>query len=410
MRIESISVRNFKRIRDVDLTPEGNVIFIGGRNAQGKTSLLDALWWALAGRNADVQEPVRQGEKEATVEVNLGDYVVQKKARGAKVDLSVLAPSGAAYKGPQGVLDKIIGGYSFDPLAFTRLKGKAQVDALLEVVDLGFNPNDLAAERKALFDERTGIGQVGKTLRGHRDALGDKVDAPAAELSVGEVVAELETARANNAQVEKIRLASENLDVDLAEADRMIAHWQDQREAIVAAQANVSAELAAHSTVDTAPIEAKLSGVEETNRAVRHNAEVDAAQAKLDEALTDYKVLTDRITAVDETKAAGLAAAKLPVDNLGFDDDGVTLNGVPLSEASNAEKINASVGVMVALNPDLRVGRITDGSLLDADSLGILESLADKHDFQLWVEVVGEQTSDGTRIEFVFEDGKLKNV
>jgi hypothetical protein len=94
------------------------------------------------------------------------------------------------------------------------------------------------------------------------------------------------------------------------------------------------------------------------------------------------------------------------VPGLGFDDDGVTYNGVPFSQCSSAEQLRVSLGVAMALNPRIRVLRITDGSLLDAENLAVIEEMADLQDFQVWIERVAEDGEVGV----VIEDGAVKAV
>ena len=94
----------------------------------------------------------------------------------------------------------------------------------------------------------------------------------------------------------------------------------------------------------------------------------------------------------------------MPVEGLGFDDSGVTFNGVPFTQSSAAEQLRVSVAMAMALNPDIRVIRITDGSLLDSTSMAIIEELAREHDFQAWVEVIAEP---GEGVGFEIHDGEV---
>lgn len=113
-----------------------------------------------------------------------------------------------------------------------------------------------------------------------------------------------------------------------------------------------------------------------------------------------------RMADIDAQKAAGVAAAKMPVEGLSFDAEGITYNGVPFAQASSAEQLRVSTAMAMALNPDLRVIRITDGSLLDSHSMAMLQELASENDYQVWVEVVDE-TDDAPGV--VIEDGRVRS-
>lgn len=105
----------------------------------------------------------------------------------------------------------------------------------------------------------------------------------------------------------------------------------------------------------------------------------------------------------NEQKAAAIEAANLPVPGLAFGDGAVTLNGVPFEQASDAEKLRASVAIAATLAGKLKVIRIRDGSLLDDDGMRILADFGEQHGMQIWLEKVD---SSG-RVGFVIENGEL---
>ena len=105
-------------------------------------------------------------------------------------------------------------------------------------------------------------------------------------------------------------------------------------------------------------------------------------------------------------KQDAIAGAAMPVDGLGFGAGVVTYNGVPFDQASSAEQLRVSMGIAIAANPKLRVIRITDGSLLDEDSLAAIGEMAKAADFQVFVEVVD---SSGT-VGIVIEDGLVAST
>ena len=397
MKIIKLTAENVKRLKAVEITPDGTVQVVTGRNAQGKTSVLDAIWLALGGGAAsrETSRPVRDGEETASVTLDLGDLVVTRTWKGAKTSLTVASSDGAKHSSPQAVLDSLVGRLSFDPLEFTRLSGREQVAALLDLVDLGIDLPKLDADRQHLYDERHAVGLKGKALG---DLPSIDTDAPDVEVSASSIIAEIRSAQ------EAERTASEahaglKIAVDrVAELKADLANWEATVEA---RQATVDA--LPTEEVDVAALEQSLADVEETNRRVRANAD---AKAKADEKAslrTQYEGFTEKIDALDERKAKALAKAKFPVDGLGFDEGGVTYNGVPFSQASSAEQIRVSLAMAMSLNPELRVIRILDGSLLDADNLALISDMAAEKDYQVWIERV----ADGSGVGVVIEDGQV---
>lgn len=395
MKIIELTAENVKRLKAVRITPDGTMQVVGGRNAQGKSSVLDAIWLAIGGGKATktTAKPIRDGEASARVTLDLGDLIVTRTWTATGTTLKVTSADGAAYSSPQKMLDALVGRMTFDPLEFTRLSAKDQRDALLGLVDLKVDLNELDDRRAALYASRTAVGQEEKRIG---DVEVDP-DLPESETSMGDAVAALREAEAKKAHADRVR----------AEAHRAQSALDDARKAAHAAEEYAQqcwdAEAALLDPPETAPLAARLDTIEEENQAIRANNEArDRADEKA--ALRErYAAYTRQIDAVDEEKRAALASAEFPVDGLGFDDTGVTYQGVPFSQASSAEQIRVSLAMAMAANPDLRVIRIMDGSLLDNDAMqAIREQVADNN-FQLWIERVGDADEGAV----VIEDGEV---
>jgi len=406
MKIVGLHAENVKRLRAVDITPDPDVQVVGGRNAQGKTSVLDAIWLALGGGKASktITRPVRDGQDHATVVLDLGDLKVTRtwNTQGRST-LRVEAADGARYTSPQAILDRLVGAMSLDPLAFTRLPARQQREALLDLVDLDVDLDALEAERAALYTERTEVGREGK-------ALGDIVvddTLPAEETSMQRLIADLHDAQEHNARIEQVRREySATCDRFEAAAKRVedLRHRLESLEADLAAarrqKERADAALAAsNAPIDTGAIEARMRTVETENAKIRANNAARDRAAEAEALRSQYQDLTSRITAIDNRKARALASARFPVDGLGFDDAGVTYRGVPFSQASGAEQIRVSVAMAMALNPRLRVLRIMDGSLLDAEAMDAIRTQVADADFQLWIERVGDADDGAVGIE-----------
>lgn len=404
MKIVNLTAENVKRLRAVSIDPDPHVQVIGGRNAQGKSSVLDAICLALEGAKGAkaTPRPVRDGTDHAEIVLDLGDLTVTRRWNAAgKSTLTVTSADGAKYPSPQAMLDKLVGAISFDPLAFTRLSAREQREALLDLVDLGIDLADLDAERDALYARRTEVGRAGKAL-----GVVDVDDTlPEDETPVSQVLAELREAEARNE-------AARQAERDLVDAE---AHYRKMEEALAAAKeaadaALIEREMArtalteAPAAVDVAPIEQRLADVEDANARIREN---NAARATLErkQALRDeYTDLTEQINALDQRKTDALAAASFPVDGLSFDVDGITYQGIPFAQASSAEQVRVSVAIAMAMNPKLRVLRVRDGSLLDDDAMAALREQVTAGDFQLWIERVGD-TDEGA---VIIEDGEAR--
>lgn len=396
MRIIALRAENVKRLRAVEITPEGDVVVIAGRNAQGKSSVLDAIWMALAGAAGakETTRPIRDGEAEASVELDLGDLVVTRRWTNAGTTLNVASKEGAKYPSPQKMLDGLIGKLTFDPLEFAEASQKDQLATLLSVVDLPFDPAGVAAKRAGIYDQRTEANREVKRL----EALLSEVepppeDTPDEEVSAAEVAGALAAADdhlreldALNARATEQEVKIEDLRVALAYAEDMLAATARRREQLGPAP-------------DPSPLRERLETVGQTNARVRAKKERARLQSELRMAQVRSQGFTTDLEAIDAAKAEALATAEMPLAGLSFDDEGVLYNDVPFAQASASERLRASIAIAMALNPQIRVIRITDGSLLDSENMGLISQMAAEHDFQVWIERVDETGEVGITIE-----------
>lgn len=424
MKIIKLTSENVKRLRAVEITPTGNVVTIGGRNGAGKTSVLDSIWYALAGGKSLPEMPVRKGAKHATVEVDLDDLVVRRTftATGG-TSLAVMSKDGVQQKSPQAILDALVGKLTFDPLEFSRQQPREQAETLRVLVGLDFQKQD--QEREALFNARTTVNREVKALQGSLTAFPQHSGIPAEEVSLGTILEEQQKAAETNRRNDEARRicksASESVVATQAIIKDTTAKLEFARQQVKTLEeslehqrqlfrkeqshaATLEAEAAKLQDIDLGPFKAKASEVESTNRKVRENKRRAETAAQLRAKSAEADKLTRQLEDMDNAKSAAISAAKFPVPGLAFDEMGaVTLNGIPFSQASAAEQLRVSVAIGIALNPKLRVLLIRDGSLLDEANLQVLGEMAAKADAQIWLEVV---RSDGT-VSVVIEDGQV---
>ncbi|MGV3721362.1 MAG: AAA family ATPase, partial [Actinomycetota bacterium] len=403
LHIISLQVENIKRIKAVRIEPDGSLVVIGGRNGQGKSSILDAIMYLFGGKGTIPGVPVRRGENGAIIEADLGELIVRREFDAAgKSTVRVTSPDGQQYGSPQAVLDALFSSAAFDPLAFAREKPKAQADRLREVLGLDFS--ELDRRRAKLYADRTASGQELKRSEGSLANMPHHRDAPAAEVSLAELSERLSEAKSLNIQnrnvrgrVEQIRGEIDTLNSEHAyilqqieQLQRRAAEIDSRIQTKITEQVTAEASAAHLVDEDTGALEQAFRDAERTNQQVRANqqralfaANVEALRAERDE-------YTAQIEAIDAEKARLITEAPFPVDGLGFSaDGGVTLHGLPFEQASSAEQLRVSVGMGLAVSHRLPLLLIKDGSLLDPDSLRMVGELAAAKGAQVFVERVG---------------------
>jgi DNA repair exonuclease SbcCD ATPase subunit len=408
MKIINLQASNVKRLKAIEITPDGNTVILAGANAQGKSSILDAIWLALGGGPAAKQNArvIRDGETEASVRLDLGDIIVTRKWKGDKTTLAVENAEGAKYNSPQSMLDGLVGRLSFDPLAFAQQDEKAQLKSLLDVVTLPFDPAEVEQTRKELYASRTDVGRDVKQFEANFASLPEAPEGtPDEEVSVTELLATYRDADASHQQRLTETLRLKELESSLDRKREQLAELTRQVDEDEAAKAELETRLEwAPELPDLSTIQEQINGAEGTNQQVRAKKHRTEVEKRMFTARLEYGKFTRELEELDAMKAKGIRETTLPLDGLGFDETGVTYNGVPLKQASSAEQLRVSTAMGMALNPKLRMMHIRDGSLLDTKSLALLDDLAVTNDFQLWIERVDESGTVGV----VIEDGLIR--
>ncbi len=421
MRIIGLHIENFMKLIAVDIQPDGSTVWITGKNEQGKTSILDAIWSALVGGRAakKITKPIREGKERAEIRLDLGDFIVTRTfTADGKTRLKVENNEGATYKSPQALLDGFVGRLSFDPLAFANLPEKEQAATLREMT--GIDTTELDERREGHYGARTAYNRRAKEyadkLKGRPEP---PADLPFEEIKMADILADMEKAeaekRANDglrAELERQLAGIINYEEQLAgiqaEIDSLkarIPSLEGSRNLQFSAAEELEIKVKSLADPDIDAIKARLEAADQTNQQIRDGQQFRELKNELDDALTSASLCSENIKIIDEEKAEMIRKADLPIDGLAFDDSGVTYKGIPFKQASSAEALCVSLAMAMALNPKLRVIRITDGSLLDSDNLALIEQMADKKDFQVWIERVVDEPG---AVGFYIEDGQVK--
>lgn len=408
-KIICLTTTNYRGARFAEIKPDpnGNLVIVAGKNGAGKTSIIGSIAAALGGVNAKTTpRPIRDGADKAEIILETEELIVTRTFTPSGSRLTVKSTDGATFSKGQAKLDELIGKLSLDPLAFTLLSDRAQLEALLALVDLPFSPEALEAERKEAFDRRSDVNRRVKELAGQMAGLpAFAADLPADEVSVSDLLAQYRAgsdliAAHQSATAEVSRIAQRVASLREQEA-RIQGEISGALDDAVAAGERVEA-LQSQPRPDLEGIQARIDNAEATNRQVRDFKAARVVASNHKAAADESAGLTAELETIAQAKAEGLAAAKFPVEGLGFDEEGVTYQGVPFKQASSAEQIRVSLAMAIALNPGLRVIRIMDGSLLDSDSLELIRDQAKEHDFQIWIEMVGDRDD-----AYVIEDGEV---
>jgi hypothetical protein len=438
MHIIEMRIENIKRVKLAHIRPKNNLVIVAGKNGHGKSSCLDGISWVLTGTSTVPRYPIRKGQRTGSIKVDIGDFVVtryfthvdeEKSAEGRTymTKLVVTGKRGEAFPSPQVLLDKLLGKFSFDPMAFMRKDDDAQLDELRGLVTFDVDIDAMEAEQKADYDARREAGRVAESLKNRVAAMPVPApDLPAEAIDVATLTSKLQNAAAHNSGVAARRVRQEQLlkhqTSVLAEAleiDKKIAELLSQaedldgrartfkvqekptKEGVYQDLLRQALAIVVGDEIDTAEVAAELTKGNETNAAIQRAANYRQLEKDLAAAEESWEAIDKRMKDRDIEREAAIARAKMPIEKLSIANGEVVYDGFPLNQASNAAQIRVSMAIGMAANPKLRVLRISDGSLLDEDSLQLVADAAKEQDFQVWIERV---ETDG-KVSVVMEDG-----
>lgn len=429
--ILELFIENIKKVRICHLKPAGDVVYVTGENGSGKTSVLDSIIWALDGLGTTTTEPIRAGERVGTIKMDLGDYVVTrnftrvdptKSAKGHTYfpKLTIGGKNNEVFKNPQTLLNSFMGSISFDPLAFTRMSDKDQLEELRRLVKFDLDIDELDAAQKADYDERKIVGRTVDSAKAKLEGAEKPEEGlPETPVDVLEITKRLEGAANHNNTVAAARRRkaghledAENDGKEIVLVEALIVDLEAQiakaRKSIVTLQESIATaqqrydDAEVPDEIDTAAVSAELTAANTLNGAIADAARYRTLQAEYDAAESSWTTLDESIKERARQREEAIARAKMPIDGLGIGDGQVLYEGLPFSQASNAQQIRVSMALGMSSNPKLRVMIIKDGSLLDQKSLALITEMAAKNGFQVWIERVDSSGKVGV----VMEDGE----
>jgi len=424
-RIIQLTAENIKKLKAVSLAIRDGLTVIAGRNGQGKTSLLDAIMFLFLGKRHPDPKILREGEAKGFVELETDDLIMKRTVTaGGGGSLKIAPKEGkGTFNGPQGFLDEITKRICFDPLAFMRQPPKQQAIQLRELVGLDFTEMD--ADIASVYDERTEINRSGKALSAEIEGM--EYDAEATKyrdaVPVREELKSMDSKRAGAAEsrrtldraidkLESGKVRRKDCEYIVGDLEKRLVEAKKRFEEEVQEtnelekqieQAKINVAEIEKAVPDQTELLEKLDAIQLHNANVTQTTRRTDMAGRRDELRRESQTLTSKIEKLERSKAEALKEANFPIDGLAFTGEGVTYNGMPLSQASGAEQIRVAVAVSAAMNPALPVMIIKDGSLLDSDSMQLLAELAQERDLQIIVERIEQDDF----VSIIIEDGEI---
>jgi DNA repair exonuclease SbcCD ATPase subunit len=436
IRVLGLHVENYKRIELADLVPNKRVTVIRGDNGQGKSSLGDAFVSAIGGKRVRPTEMLRRGAEEGRSIVDLGN---DDEASRLRVELvftadghetfEVTNADGMPQRAPQELLNALIGPQrsQFDPIGFLALPAKEKAEHVRLAVGLDFT--EIEKERQKLYDDRTMVGREVNSAKARLAALPRPSDSEVepidtmsllvkqeeflklqrereqlageqreAKAKLNGVVAEFRAAEAAiervNTELEAAKATVERLEreLDAVKVHHRAIQLRGEKLKEEHRIATIKAEQAPDPDLELTMIRTKLEEAEKNTEAALKKKERERVAAELKAKEEEHSALERKLAEIDIKKLRMIAAAKFPLEGLGFSKGGdLTFKDLPFDQASQAEQLRSAVALGLSSKPRLRTTWIKQGSFLDQNSLSLLADALEEFDGQALVEVVGKE-------------------
>lgn len=410
MKINKLEIENVKRVKAVKLEPTANgLTIIGGNNRQGKTSVLDAIAWALGG---DRYRPSEAQRHESVIPPTLhivmnNGLVVERKGKNS--DLKVTDPTGK--KGGQQLLNEFVEQLAIDLPKFLESSIQEKAKTLLRIIGVGDRLAELEKTEKELYNQRLTIGQIADQKKKFAKEQPYYPDAPKDIVSPTELIRQQQEILAKNGENQRKRDHAEKYRQSVAfltqEVDAMREQLLKKEKELEEARVSLNVatmDAAGLQDQSTAELEQSISNIEETNRKVRANLDKDKAEEDALAYRNQYDSLTSQISQVRQDKASLLESAELPLPGLSVADGELVYNGQKWDNMSGSDHLKVATAIVRKLNP--KCGFV----LLDKLEQMDLQTL---REFGTWLEQEGLQAiatrvSTGEECSIIISDGYVE--
>ena len=405
VKITSLELENVKRIRACAITPTQNgLTVIGGRNNQGKTSVLDAIAWALGGDRHRPSRAVREGSAiPPRLCVKLSNGLVVERT-GKNSDLKVTDTEGR--RAGQQLLNEFVEQLALDLPKFMQASAKEKAGILLEVIGVEDQLIELERKENSLYNDRLAIGRIADQKAKHAKEITGYPEAPMEPVSAYDLIQRQQDILARNGENQRKRQRAAQMEAQRDSLRRQLDDLQAKYEAVCG-----DCEIARRDALDlldesTEELEADIRNVEAINIKVRANQEKARAEEEARDYQNQYDTLTSEIEDIRQKKRDLLLGANLPLPGLSVEDGELVYMGKPWDCMSGSDQLKVSAAIVRAIKPQCGFVLLDKLEQMDMTTL---------QEFSAWLEAehlqaIATRVSTGSECQIIIEDGMVKDA
>lgn len=405
VKINSLEVENVKRVKAVKLEPtENGLTVIGGRNNQGKTSVIDAIAWGLGGEKFRPSSPQRTSSViPPHLKITLSNGLIVER-NGKNSSLKVVDPNGN--KSGQQLLNEFVEQFALNLPKFMTASSKEKADILLRIIGIGDKLYELDSEEARLYNQRHTIGQIADQKAKYAKEMPIYQGVPNEPVSASELIRQQQEILTKNAENQRLRESVKQFE---SEANSLQEEITDRTKRLtkVLAKLEIARKSAAFlKDESTAELEKNIADTDELNRKIRANLDREKAEIDAEGYKRQYEKLTESIEGIRKTRTELLNNADMPLSELSVKDGELVYKGFGWDNMSGSDQLKVATAVVRKLNP--KCGFV----LLDKLEQMDLETL---REFSNWLESEGLQAiatrvSTGNECSIIIEDGYVKET
>ena len=400
VKINSLEIENVKRVRAVKLEPSQNgLTVVGGKNNQGKTSVLDAIAWALGGDRYRPSQAMREGSAvPPSLHIELSNGLIVER-KGKNSDLKVIDPSGN--KSGQQLLNGFVETFALDLPKFMDMSAKEKANSLLQIIGVGDKLYELEQQEQNLYNRRTAIGQIADQKKGFAEEMTFYPEAPKDLISISDLIRQQQDILARNGENQRKRNLAAEITKRKAMIEARMAALQAEYEQACADYETAQKSIRDLHDESTAELEQNIADIEAINIKVRANFDRDKAAEEATNYRRQYDTLTVDINKIRQQKTDLLNNADLPLPGLTVEDGTLLYNGRPWDCMSGSDQLKVSTAIVRKINPECGFVLLDKLEQMDVDTM---------QDFGAWLESEGLQAiatrvSTGDECSIIIEDG-----
>jgi predicted ATP-dependent endonuclease of OLD family len=225
--INRLEIENVKRIKAVKIEPSATgLTIVGGNNNQGKTSVLDAIAWALGGNKYKPSQAQREGSQvPPTLKIVMSNGLIVER-KGKNASLKVIDPNGQ--KGGQQLLDSFVEELAINLPKFMDSTPKEKAGILLQIIGVGDQLAELELKEKEIYDNRHAIGVIADQKEKFAKEQEYYLDAPKELVSIADLIQQQQAILAKNGENARKRQNLANYQLQLDNQTALVARLKQQ--------------------------------------------------------------------------------------------------------------------------------------------------------------------------------------